>query len=132
MKGYVKVTNQQLQEAISGFGRRYSDGKVIRDKGIELYYDKYYVNGNAWTRFFNRNRTPIQFARNRMSGFFVNWSDVLDTVLTDEETDLLDWWCWTGSGSADHLKTMMSQSSDGFALVDHEIARQIEVWSGYK
>lgn len=132
MKGYVKVTNQQLQEAISGFGRKYAAGKSIRDKGIALYYEKKYVNGSWLTKFLNKNTSPAQFAKKKMSGFFTNWTDVLHEVLTEEETNILEWWCWTGSDKAAPLKTLLSTSSDGTALVDHEMARMIEAWSEYK
>lgn len=131
MKGYVKVTNQQLQEAISGFGRRYAEGKVIRDKGIALYYEKNFVNGSWLTRFLNRNRTPMQFARNNI-GMFGNWDDVLHEVLDVEESNTLHWWCWTHVDKANPLKAMLSQSADGTALVDNEMAAQIELWRDYK
>lgn len=131
MKGYVKVTNQQLQEAISGFGRRYALGKVIRDKGIELYYKKNYTQGSWLTRFLNRKLTPTQFARKRI-GMFGNWDDVLYDVLDVEESNTLHWWCWTHKDKVNPLKSMLSQSADGTALVDNEMAEQIELWREYK
>lgn len=131
MKGYVKVTNQQLQAAISGFGRRYALGKTLRDKGIALYYEKHFVNGSWLTRLLNRKLTPTQFARKRI-GMFGNWDNVLYEVLDVEESNILFWWCWTHADKANPLKSMLSQSADGTALVDNEMAALIEAWSEYK
>jgi hypothetical protein len=131
MKGYVRVTTEQLRQAISGFGRKYAEGKVIRDKGIELFYHKHYVNGSWLTRLLNRKRTRIEFVRNNMSPWGT-WADTLHSVLSEDETDLLNWWCWTGSDKVAPLKTLLSQSSDGFALVDNEMAAVIENYGEYK
>jgi hypothetical protein len=131
MKGYVKVTNQQLQEAISGFGRKYAAGKAIRDKGIALYYEKHYTKGNWLTRLLNRGKTPMQFVRKQI-GLFGSWDEVLHEVLDVEESNTLYWWCFTHPDKANVLKTLRSTSADGLALVDNEMARMIEAWSEYK
>lgn len=130
MKGYVKVTNQQLNEAIIGFEKQYEKGKKLLDKGIELYYIKNYVGGSWLTRFMNRKKTPKQFA-SKACGVFGSWDDVLYVVLNKEETEVLSWWCWTTANEINPLKALVSQSSDGVALVDQEMAAIIKKYRSY-
>jgi hypothetical protein len=132
LKGYVNVHVDQINEAIAGFNKQRDDGKVIRDKGIELYYQKYFTDGSWLTKWLNRNRTPIQFARKNVPAFG-SWDDLFHSLLTTEENDLLGWWAWNNS---DHkiqpLKSLVSQSATGFVLVDNEMATMIESYRSYK
>lgn len=40
MKGFVRVYKQDLMAAIIGFEMRLDAGKAIRDKGINLFYER--------------------------------------------------------------------------------------------
>jgi len=126
VKGYVNVELSQLQEAILGYEEKRVEGKNLRDKGIDLFYEKYYVNGSYLTKMLNRNKTKMQFARSRL-GPFSSWDDLLFEVLSDEEMNKLSWWVYNNTDyKIRPLKSLSSQCSTGFVLVDHEMASFIE------
>lgn len=124
MKGYVKVDKSALLSAIIGFELKYDAAKELRDKGIRLYYEKHYTNGGRFTKWWNRNKTQMDFVRTRMCAFGT-WTDALHDVLTSEECDQLDWWCWTTKSHVDPLRALHNASSDGYVLVDEQMAATI-------
>lgn len=132
MKGYVKVDRTDLLSAIIGFEIRYDVGKDMRDKGIRLYYEKHYTNGSWFTQWWNRNKTQTDFVRSRMCAFGT-WTDVIHEVLTSEECDEVDWWCWTTKSSIDSLKALYNAGGTGhdYVLVDNEMAAQITKYKEY-
>lgn len=130
MKGYVKVSDERLLAASIGFELRYDAGKAILEKGISDYYEKEYVGGSWLTRYFNRKKSKREFARSRTSAFG-SWTDVLFTVLTGEERDELEWWCWTHKSEFEPIKVLYKLSVDGFAIVDNEMAEKIKFYENY-
>lgn len=131
MKGYVRVTVAQLEEAVTGFQTRYRKGTELLEQGINRYYEKNYTNGSWLTKYFNKHKTPRQFARDRIAAFS-NWDDLLWPFLSTEEAELLTWWCWTRESNLDSFKSMIAESSDGFALVDGDMVKQINLYRSYK
>lgn len=130
MKGYAKVEKSDLLAAIIGFDLKYDSAKELRDKGVRLYYDKHYTNSGRFNKWWNRNKTQMGFVRNRISAFST-WTDVLKDVLTSEECDELDWWCWTSRSDVDPLKALVRASADGYILVDDKMASVIVKYKSY-
>lgn len=132
MKGYVKVDRVDLLSAIIGFDLKYDSAKHIRDKGIQLYYEKHYTNGSWFTRWLNRNKTQIDFVRSRI-GTFGTWTDVVYEVLTSEEGDEVEWWCWTSKSDVDSLKALYNAGGTGhdYVLVDNVMASCIVKYKNY-
>lgn len=130
MKGFVRVYKSDLLSAIIGFELRLDAGKEIRDKGINLYYDFKYKNMNAFGNWWYRNHSAIQFARDDMCAFG-RWPDLLHVVLTKEECDELEWWCWTHKSKVDPLKALYKATIDDHALVDQDMAAFITTHKNY-
>jgi len=130
MKGYVKVTTKQIQEAIDGFKLRYDQGLELRDVGISRYYNRYYHGGSWYVRWRFKKMTPIQFARKDIKPWD-GWSDILYKVMTEEETDKILFWGTHALYALDGPKAMVAESTDGFALVDSEMAKSIQTFRGY-
>lgn len=124
MKGYVKIDKADALAAIIGFELELARGKEVLQKGIDLYYEKFYTNGSKWTKFWNKNKTPKQFARQRISSWG-SWDDVLDKVLTKEENELVYWSCRTRDYSFDPIRALCKASTDGTMLIDNEMAAKI-------
>lgn len=131
MKGYVKVDRLDLLSAIIGFGVKYDQAKEIKNKGISLYYDKFYTQSGKFNRWWNRNKTPTQFARDHI-GAFGTWSDVLHYVLTPEECDEVDWWCWTPESKIAPLKDLYrAAEANHYVLLDNELAAMVNKYKSY-
>jgi hypothetical protein len=93
MKGYVTVSRADIRSACDLWKERNKSGAKLRDKGIALYYEEFYVKGSWLTRWWNKDKTPIEFARGRLQ-MFGQWSDILYKVLTEDEIEILDDWQW--------------------------------------
>lgn len=125
MKGYVNVPRTDLLAAIIGFELRYDAAKELRDKGIRLFYEKHFTNSGRFNRWWNRKKSMTEFARSRMCAFD-RWSDVLHEVLTREETDEVDWWCWTHKSEINPLRELYKASSPHDSiLIDESMATVI-------
>lgn len=130
MKGYAKVEKSDLIAAIIGFELKYDAAKELRDKGIRLYYDKHYTSSGYLNRWWNRNKTQRDFVRDCISSFGT-WTDALSDVLTREECDEVDWWCWTSKDKLEPMRALARASSDGYVLVDDEMANVIVKYKSY-
>lgn len=132
MKGYVKVERVDLLSAIIGFEMRYDAAKDTRDKGIKLFYEKHYTNGGRFNRWWNRNKSQIDFVRERC-GAFGTWTDAIDEVLTREECKEVDWWCWTNKSDTEPLKALYNAGGvcNDYVLVDNEMASLITKYKTY-
>lgn len=130
MKGFAKVEKSDLLAAIIGFDLKYDAAKELRNKGIKLYYDKHYTNSGRFNRWWNRNKTQIDFVRSRMHSFGT-WTDVLHDVLTRDECNEIDWWCWTTKSEVDPMKALVRATTDGYVLVDDKMASVIVKYKSY-
>jgi hypothetical protein len=131
LKGYVNVSRSDLLAAIIGFEVRYDVAKELRDKGIKLYYEKHYLNGSAFTKWWHRKKTVTQFARSRLSTFG-HWTDILHEVLTTEECDEIDWWSCTWESKIKPIKALYDRCEiDETVLVDNEMAAMITKYKDY-
>lgn len=130
MKGFAKVEKSDLLAAIIGFEMKYDAAKELRDKGIRLYYDKHYTNSGRFNRWWNRNKTQMNFVRSRMCAFGT-WTDALHDVLTREECDEVDWWCWTSKSEVDPMRALVRATNDGYVLVDDKMASVILKYKTY-
>lgn len=124
MKGYVNIRKQDAFCAIIGFEVEYERGKEVKDKGIELFYEKHYTNGSRWTKYWNRHKTPSGFVRSH-STMFGSWAETLHVVLSKEDTELLHWWCWTNKSKIDPIKALYHAGDDDTMLVDQDMASVI-------
>lgn len=70
MKGYTSVTTDQMQTAVTNWKERYELGGELVDKGIDLYYAKYYTNGKWYTRLLNSKKSPEDFVESRINMFY--------------------------------------------------------------
>lgn len=130
MKGFVRVYKEDLMAAIIGFEMRLDAGKEIRDKGIKLFYDKRFSEMNRFNKWLYRNHSAVQFACDKMSAWD-RWSDLLHEVLTQEETDELEWWCWTHKSKVNAVKALYKATADDYALVDQDMAAFITTHKNY-
>jgi hypothetical protein len=130
MKGFVKVDKSDLLSAIIGFELRLEDGKKIRDKGIKDFYGLNYNTSGALYKWLHRNTSPHEFAINHMD-FCDNWSDVLHSVLSAEEIEELEWWCWTHKDKADPVKALYKAAMEDGVLVDQDMANFINKHKHY-
>lgn len=130
MKGFAKVEKSDLLAAIIGFEMKYDAAKELRDKGITLYYEKHYTNSGRFNKWWNRNKTPMDFVRTRMCAFGT-WTDALNDVLTSEECDEIDWWCWTHKSEIVPLKSLVNATCDIYILVDDGMASTILKYKKY-
>lgn len=132
MKGFVKIDKCDLLSAIIGFEMWYDECKELRRKGIALFYEKHYTNGGRITRYWNRKLTPNEFVRKHVP-MFHNWADVLGDVLTPEETDELDKWCWTDKSEVEPIKVLYKSLNcvHNDALVDNAMAAFIVKHKNY-
>lgn len=92
MKSLAKVQKSEIQYAIDMFNLKSKKAIEIRDAAIIAYYEKFFVNGNRFTKWFHRNKTPIQFVLSKIPSYS-GWSSVLYSVLsTKEEYNILSWY----------------------------------------
>lgn len=130
MKGFVKVDRTDALSAIIGFEVRYKFGGELLNKGIELYYDKKFKEQSRITQWWNRHLTKRQFARKQYNTWGT-WSDILYIVLTSEECDELDWWCWTHKSDVNPIKSLYKASCEEYILVDQDMAAFINKYKDY-
>lgn len=132
MKGYVKIDKCDMLAAIIGFEMWYDAAKDTRNKGIQLYYEKHYVNGGWFTKWWDRNKKPHEFVRSRLPSFG-SWDDVLHTVLTREEADDVAEWCYTHKSVIEPLKALYRSMNcvHNDALVDDSMAKFINKYKTY-
>ena len=131
MKGYVKVDIHQIEDAIQGFTKRFNEGNALREIGIERFYKRFFTEEGNWLiKWRCRNMTPGQFVYYHM-GSWDGIADVVFKVLDKEEQEKLDFWQWHHMSALDGPKAMVSQSTDGFAFVDSEMAKSIETYRSY-
>lgn len=131
MKGYVKVTLEQMQEAIDGFIKRYNKGKELVDQGVVRYHERFYTEeGNWYTKWRFKNLSPKEFTRKdiEMWGY---WSDVLYKVMSKGDIEIINFWNTHHLSALDGPKAMVSESCDGFVLVDSEMAKAIQTYRGF-
>lgn len=121
MKGFVRIPKQDAFSAIIGFELEYDRGREIRDKGFNLFYEKYYTKGSKWTKFWNRDKTPMEFVRGQ-SNMFGSWADTLHVVLSEEETEHLHWWCFTSKSKFDPIRALYKSGYEETMLVDQDMA----------
>lgn len=131
MKGYVTLQREDLLAAIIGFGMRYDNAKEILRKGVNLYYEKHYVNGSWWKRFGNHKLTAKQFSRKYVPPF-CTWDDLLFEVLDENDTNEVAWWCYTHEDKVNQLKALY-KASDCLSVinVDDEMAEFIVTYKNY-
>lgn len=121
MKGYANITTEQMYVAVTNWKRRYELGGKLLDKGIDLYYEKYYTNGSWLTRWWHRKDSPIEFSRSRLN-MFSSWDQILYEVLSEDETELLAAWCWDRHKDAyKAVSSLLKCSTDGTALLDDKL-----------
>lgn len=131
MKGYVEIRPQYIKDAIEGFEKERAFGRVIRDKGIEAYYQRYYTEGGRFTRWRHKHKTKMGFARAHANCVWGTWADILHSVLTDEECDRLSWWSHNHDYEINPLKALLSQCNGGKILVDDQMASKIVIYRGF-
>lgn len=126
MKGYTSVTTDQMQTAVTNWKERYELGSELVDKGIDLYYAKYYTNGKWFTRLFNSKKSPEDFVKSRINMFY-SWDSVLHEVLTKEETEALWFWCYDlHKDACKAVASLLKCSTDGTALLDDQLCRFVD------
>lgn len=130
MKGYVKVEKSELLSAITGFELRLDNGKELLNKAIDRFYNEKYKKAGRLYKWLHRNKTPRQFASMHLGSFYY-WIDVLHVVLTPDEYHELDWYCWVNKSKVDPLKALYKTTSDGYALIDDEMANFISKHKTY-
>lgn len=121
MKGFAKVQRSDLMSAIIGFEMRLDEALKIRNKGIDLYYVENYPKLNPISRWLKRDMSKYNFARERI-GLFGSWSEVLHTVLTDEDTNEVHWWCYRLKSDANPIRALYDSTSEDHVLVDQDMA----------
>lgn len=131
MKGYVTVQREDLLSAIIGFCMRYDNAKEILRRGVNLYYEKHYVNGSWWKRFGNHKLTAKQFARKNIPPF-CTWDELLYEVLNEKETDEVAWFSYTSESAIEPLKALY-KASDCLSVinVDNDMAKFIVKHKNY-
>lgn len=130
MKGYTNVSVDDIKAALDNWKAKYNHGEVIRDKGIELYYEKYYTKGNWFTKLINRSKTPYDFARKRIAMFSV-WNSILGEFLDKEELDTLELWSYSLHKEAYiAVKALLNAAASGDILLDNELCWFINKYKG--
>lgn len=130
MKGFAKVQRSDLMAAIIGFQLRMDAAKAIRNKGIDLYYDLNFPKLNPISRWFKRDMSKYNFVLERI-GMFGSWSDVLHSVLTNEETNEVHWWGFRLNSHVDPIRALYNATSEDHVLVDQDMANFIVKHKNY-
>jgi hypothetical protein len=139
VKGFTHVSANAAQSAIDGFEQKLADGRALRDEGIRRYYNKNYTLATAnkrfsYTRWKYKAETPMSFCRKHSpdGAFFGTWADILHTVLTDDEQELIHWWSYIDKDKAYGLKCLLNTSEDGKIIVDDQTATFINKYGAVK
>lgn len=131
MKGYVKVDRCDVLSAIIGFGMKYDFAKDTRKKGILAYYDKHYVNGGWFQKFWYKELTPSQYIYKKTGGWFI-YTTYLKEFLTEDETDLIEWFNSTAANLIVPLTDLYRASgADDYVLLDNELAAMVNKYKTY-
>lgn len=131
MKGYTNVSLVDIKSALENWRAKYDQGGGLRDKGIELYYEKNYTNGSWLTRLFSKKK-PYDFVRSRI-GMFCNWGSVLHEVLSQEELEILEIWEWNMHKEAYiAVKALLNAGETGDILLDNELCWFVNKYKGEK
>ena len=121
MKGYTNVSVADIKSALTNWRDKYNQGEVIRDKGIDLYYEKHYTNGSWFTKFSSKRKTPDEFTRKRIQ-MFGRWDEVLWEVLDKDELEILEMWIYNRHKDAYiAVKSLMNASEEGDILLDDQL-----------
>lgn len=132
MKGYTNVSVADIESAMINWRAKYDQGEVIRDKGVELYYEKYYTKGRWYTRLISRKQSPKQFAADRIP-FFQSWDSILGEFLTEDEVDNLKMTYWNRHKEQYiAVKALLRASEHGDILLDNELCWFVNEYKGEK
>lgn len=123
MKGFVKVDRSDILSAIIGFGVKKDFAKDARKKGILAYYEKHYVNGGWFHKFWYKGLKPNQYIYKKTGGWFI-YATYLKEFLTDDEFNLVNWCNTTPSYLIEPLKALYNASNSRHhpILIDNEMA----------
>lgn len=87
--GFVEVSVNDARSAHTNF-MAYSDkARALRKEGARRLFYKEVTCGNWWKQWRHGNKTPGQYL-NWKVGVWGHYCNVLHTVCTDEEMDIID------------------------------------------
>lgn len=125
MKGFTNVDKHVIRAAIINWKYRYDQGKVIRDKGINLFYTHNYICGSRLTKWWNRKESKHSFALKQIPSFG-SWSDILSRYLDENEIELLYNWEWgSGRQQCEAARSLVDASTFDTILMDHELCKWV-------
>lgn len=132
MKGFVKVDRCDVLSAIIGFGMKNDFAKDARKKGIIAYYEKNYVNGGWFHKFWYKGLTPNQYIYKKTGAWFI-YAHHLKDFLNEDELDLVNWLNSTSSHLIEPLKSLYNASvlRDDSILIDNEMAAVLTEYKTY-
>lgn len=128
MKGYAKVEVVRAMQARDNYIKFMDKMDKVFPEYVQRYYDQEFPKLSAIGKWLRRNKTPAQFL-SEMLGWNA-YSDQLYKVLNDTELNDLD--LYSGRYNTNEVsrtvRKLCYSSSDGFILVDQDIAEFIEKW----
>jgi hypothetical protein len=130
MKGYTRVGVEKAMSARSAYLKWEQDTKKLVEQKIVEYRDQEYPKLWVVSRWLRKNQTPKQFLLDDLK-MFDDYSDKLYKVCTGEECSQIYKWCWCSSTNAISatIRKLCNASSDGWILVDQDIAGFIEEYA---
>ncbi len=120
MKGFTQVAVPTALLALKERDRRHEENKVVTDEAIRKFAQ---LKREAFLGKFRwGNRTDKEVARAYLPTFG-GWEDILFSVATSEELEMIREYSWGSNYSAAYRLRQLADAADGeYLLLDSELA----------
>lgn len=123
MKGFAEVNRHSIAVAVDNWKIKREKGEQALESGIAAYYELNYNRGSKLHKWLNKKLTPRSYAESRI-GLFGTYSEVLHTVLNQEDFELLWWWeMRVGTDAAEACEALLAGSSAITLLLDQQLCK---------
>lgn len=124
MKGYAQVSLTTAVTALNRRDEKEKEAKALLDRAMA---DFARIKRNTlWGKLFHKNKTDREVCRAYL-GAFDTWADILYTVTTEEEIDIIHRYVWGFNDSKyKAIKNLCQVCETGFIQLGPELAGFID------
>lgn len=120
MKGYTEVDRNDIRAACVFWSIKNDRGLELLREGIVRYREKHLDNANVYVKWRAENMTDREFAIwHSNSTFFIDWTQILEDVMTKDELALVDLWEWRKGGEHHRACQALVDASNTNPMLDN-------------
>lgn len=132
MQGYARLEVERALKARENYIKFMDEMELKFPEFVQRYYNQEFPKLSTIGKWFRRKQTPAQFLREMLG--WNSYTGQLYKVLNDKELDDVDLYSdrYNINQVSRTVRKLCHSSSDGFILVDQDIAGFIEKWENAK